>query len=111
MGRFPCTSQNTYFRTEWCNWCKYQPWVYSLVVSLQDNIKGKQVKAVMILLFVLLDSYEICSDVMFLQRQILYFLYPSSPNHELVSRPSSGAAVLSTLIKLAKSINIPSFPS
>lgn len=85
--------------------------MYSLVVSLQDNIKGKQVKAVMILLFVLLDSYEICSDVMFLQRQILYFLYPSSPNHELVSRPPSGAAVLSTLIKLAKSINIPSFPS
>lgn len=64
---------------------KYQPWVYSLLVSLQDNIKGKQVKAAMILLFVLFGSYEICSDVMFPQRQILYFLYQSHQNHNLFS--------------------------
>lgn len=70
--------------------------MYSLVVSLQDNIKGKQVKAVTFLLFLPLDSYETLSGVMFPQRKILYFLLPSHPNHDLISRPSSGTAVVKT---------------
>lgn len=60
--------------------------MYSLVVSLWDNIKGKQVKAVTFLLFLLLDSYETFSDVMCPQRKILYFLFPSHANHDLVSK-------------------------